>query len=180
MQQEEKNSIFSAPFRRLLYMVVAIVASAVLFMRPVFNFQDDKGIVYVRSFSMNQKSFIVTQTDLKTGVPHITATMSVKGLYICNQFMLWGCVLSLLLFWDDRWRITVVTLTALIAGAYYILMLLYAMQMSSDHYATLYPNIMAVLPAIVCQMMVLTRQNIIHQNLEAEDNALEEPNQPYI
>jgi len=59
-------------------------------------------------------------------------------------------------------------------------MLFYAMQMSSDHYATLYPNIMAILPAIVCQLMVLTRQNIIHQNLEAEDNALEEPNQPYI
>ena len=46
--------------------------------------------------------------------------------------------------------------------------------MSDDHYATLYPNFMVIWPAIVCQFMVLTRQNVIKQIHERADEALEQ------
>jgi len=180
MKKDHLNSRFNATVRRRLYMAVAIIASVVLLQRPVFNFQDDKGIMYVRSFSMTEKTFVVTQTELATGIPHVTAVMSTKGLRICNYFMIAGCVLCWLCFFEDRWRVFIALVTALLAGVYYILMIYYAMRMSSDHYATLYPNFMAILPAIVLQMMVFVRRNVFHVNLEAEDNALEKNDQPII
>ena len=59
--------------RRLAYMALAIIASMVLFTRPVFNFQDDKGIKYIRSFSIEDNCFYVTQTEMETGISQITA-----------------------------------------------------------------------------------------------------------
>ena len=170
MATEEFHFDKQAMFRRWIYMAIAIAAAAVLFMRPVFNFQEDKGIIYVRSFSMDEKTFYVTQTTLDGGIPEITATMSVKGLYYCNKVMLWGSILCFLCFFS-RWRAWIATVVALIAGAYYLIMFYYAMKIADLHYATLYPNFMAFLPAIVCQMMVLTRQNVIHTVIEQADLA---------
>ena len=165
-------------YRRWIYMAIAIAAAAFLQTRPVFNFQDDKGIIYIRSFSMDQKTFYVTQTTLSDHVPEVTATMSIAGLYWCNKAMLWGSILCLLCFFSNRWRILIATVTAVLAGAYYVLMVYYAMKMSDDHYATLYPNFMVIWPAIVCQFMVLTRQNVIKQIHDQADEALEKlPNE---
>ena len=169
MDNNEEKKALQAMFRRWVYMVIAIVASAVLSLHPVFSFQEDKGIIYIRSFSMDQETFYVTQTELRTGAEQITATMSVKGLYFCRRLMLFGCILCLLCFFSKRWRLTLALITAFIAGAYYVLMIYYAMRMSDDHYATLYPNLMAVFPAIVLQMMILVRQNIIKSMITAED-----------
>ena len=163
----------SAMYRRLAYTVVAIMASLLLFEHPVFNFQDDKGIIYVRSFSMDQKTFYVTQTDLKTGAAEITAVSSVKWFYYCNKAMLWGCILSLLCFFSTRVRLAVTYLAAIIAGSYYVLVVYYSLQLSDLHYTTLYPNYMIVLPGIVCAMMVLTGKNIIRDGIDRTDRALE-------
>ena len=54
------HATLSAMYRRWAYMLIAIAASAVMFLHPVFSFQQDKGIIYVRSFSMDQKRFYVT------------------------------------------------------------------------------------------------------------------------
>ena len=127
---------------------------------------------------MDQKTFYVTQTTLSDHVPEVTATMSVALLYYCNKAMLWGSILCLLCFFSNRWRILIATVTAVIAGVYYVLMVYYAMKMSDDHYATLYPNFMVIWPAIVCQFMVLTRQNVIKQIHDQADEALEKlPNE---
>ena len=153
-------------------MAVAIIASALLFTKPVFNFQQDKGILYMRSFSMTQKEFYVTQTDLSNGVPYITDTMSVRMLYYCNQGMLWGSILCLLSVFDIRWRMIFALVTALLAGAYYIIMMYYAVVISDEYYATLYPNLMTILPAIVCQMMIFLRHNIIHMTIDEDEQEL--------
>ena len=159
-------------YRRWAYMAVAILASALLFLHPVFNFNDDKGIIYIRSFSMDQKTFYVTQTDLKSGVPEITATMSVKWLYTCNKIMLWGSILCLLCFYNPL-RVYITYFIAVVSGMYYVLMSYYAMKISDLHYATLYPNYMCILPAIVCAMMVLTGQNVIRDGVYRADKSME-------
>lgn len=160
--------------RRWTYMIIAIAASVVLSMKPVLNFQDDKGIIYIRSFSMDEQMFYVTQTTLDNRVPEITATMSISGLYYCNKAMIWGSILCLLCFFSNRWRIVLATGTAIISGLYYVVLAYYAIKMSDHHYATLYPNWMVIWPAIVCQMMVLTRQNVVKSTLAEIDRTIEE------
>ena len=173
MNQEGEKRAFLAMCRRLAYMALAIIASMVLFTRPVFNFQDDKGIKYIRSFSIEDNCFYVTQTEMETGISQITATMPVKALYYCNKLMLWGTILCFLCFFSSRWRISIAIITAFIAGAYYVIMAYYALRIADEQYATITLNIMAVLPAVVCQMMLLTRRNILQSNLDKADFALD-------
>ena len=163
----------SAMYRRLAYTVVAIMASLLLFEHPVFNFQDDKGIIYVRSFSMDQKTFYVTQTTLQDGVPEITATTSVKWFYYCNKAMVWGCIMSLLCFFSIPLRLTVTYLSAVVAGSYYVLVVYYSLKLADLHYTTLYPNYMIVLPGIVCAMMLLVSRNLIKTQVERIDRSMD-------
>ena len=156
-------------YRRWIYMLIAIGASMFLLSHPVFSFKEDQGIIYIRSFSMDKTTFYVTQTELKTGAEHITATMSVKGLYYCNWAMLLGCILCFFCFFSFSWRMRLALITAFIAGIYYVLMVFYALRMSDNHYATLYPNVIALLPAVVLQMMVFLRHNIIRTLIDEDD-----------
>lgn len=169
MSTENDNAELRSMYRRWAYMIIAIIASAVLFTRPVFSFQSDKGIIYTRSFTMDQKYFTVTQTELDTGIEHITAVMSVKWLRRINKVMLWGCILCLLCFWSKSWRFWIALVTACITGVYYVFMAYYAMKISEDHYATLYPTFMAFLPAIVLQMMILVQQNIRREGMYRDE-----------
>jgi len=159
--------------RRIVYMIIAVAASWAMFLHPVFNFQEDKGIIYVRSFSMDQKTFYVTQTDLKTGASEITATTSVEWLYYCNKAMLWGSILCLLCVFSDRIRMVIAYITTVISGFYYVLIVYYAMKLADLHYTTLYPNYMIILPAIVCAMLILTSRNIIKTHVERADREME-------
>ena len=143
-------------------MAIAIVATLLLQYKPVFSFQEDKGIIYVRSFSMDQKTFEVYQTEMDTGIKSVTATMSVKGLYYCYWAMLIGCIACFLCFFSWRARIHISFFTAVVSGAYYFLMIYYAVKISDLHFATLYPSWPAILPAITCQMMLLVRHNVIN------------------
>ena len=156
-------------YRRWIYMVVALIASVVMLYHPAYSFLDDKGIQYVRSFSMTQKEMVVTQTDMKTNAHTITATMSVKGLYYCVIAMIIGSGLCLLCFFSDKWRIILAVSTAIIAGLYYVLYVFYIFRMADTHYASVYPNFMAILPAIVCHMMLLTKHNIYQEIADEED-----------
>ena len=160
MNKESKNTLY-AMFRRWAYMVVAIVAAGVLPMKPVFNFQEDKGIIYIRSFSMDKEMFYVTQTELSTGASEVVSTKSVAGLYYCARTMYYLCILCLLCFFSNKWRMWICVITAVCAGAYYILMLYYAVTITDNFYTTLYPTYMALLPAVVLQMMILVRQNVL-------------------
>ena len=169
MSESTENSQFSIIYRRWAYMLIAILASAVLFVKPVFTFQSDKGILYVRSFSMDQQTFYVTQTSLSDGVAEITDTMSVKWLYYLNKVMLWGSILCFLCFFHSKVRILLTYLVAGSAGAYYVMMMYYALQISDLHYATLSPNYMAILPAIICYCMIMTGRNVIQDTVAQAD-----------
>ena len=171
MSETVDKRTLTAMYRRWAYMVIAIAASAFLFTRPVFNFQDDKGIIYVRSFSMDQTTFYVTQTDLQTGRQEVVSTMSVKLLYYCNKLMLWSCILCFLCFFSNQGRMWIALFTALIGGAYYGLMLYYALKISDLHYATLYPHLISALPAVVIEMMILLRHNIVGSMLYLDETA---------
>ena len=124
MSLELANTDFKAMYRRWIYMAVAIIAAALMPLKPVFSFQDDKGIIFVRSFSMTETQLVVTQTELETGISHVKNTMSVRGLFYCYLAMLAGSVLTLLCFFNDEWRVWICTFTALVAGLYYVLMVL--------------------------------------------------------
>ena len=170
MGKKKDSLIPPRMLRRWLDMAVAISAAAPLGTRPVFNFQSDTGILYTRSFSMeDQKQFVVTQRELSTGAEEVAAVMSVKGLYYCSKAMLWGSILCLLCFFSYRGRMTLIFVTVAAAGLFYILMIVYAIRMTDQHYATLYPNFAAVLPAIVLQAMLLTRSNMIREKIDEAD-----------
>lgn len=168
--EQKKSIIPPRMLRRWIYMSIAIIAAALLGTRPVFNFQSDTGILYTRSFSMeDQKQFVVTQRELSTGAEEVAAIMSVKGLYYCSKAMLWGSILCLLCFFSYRGRMTLIFVTVAAAGLFYILMIVYAIRMTDQHYATLYPNFAAIWPAIVVQAMLLTRSNMIHEKIDEAD-----------
>ena len=162
METETQPFNWNAAYRRWIYMVVAIAATLMLQYAPVFSFQEDTGQIFVRSFTMNQKTIQVYQTDKETHVKAVKETMSVKGLYYCYWAMLIGCIACLLCFFSWRGRVLISFVTALIAGSYYVLMAYYAVKISDQQFATLYPNWPAVLPAITCQMMLLVRRNVIN------------------
>jgi len=149
----------NAMYRRLAYMAFAIIAAALMAVKPPFSFRSDEGIIYIRSFSMTLEQFVVTQTDLKTGAGHETEVMSVKGLYYCYRVMLIGSILCLFFIIHTRARVIMCYLTILAAAAYYIFLVIYALRIA-DHYATLLPTWTAFLPAIVLEMMILLRRNL--------------------
>ena len=161
--------------KRTAYVLIAIFATVLLLTRPVFSFQEDTGIIYIRSFSMDAKTFYVTQTDIKSGVEEITDIMSVMGLHLCALMMLITCVACLLCFFSNKWRMILCIIAACLAGLYYLLMMYYAIEMTDKYYATLYPNLIAILPALVLQMMLLVRREIARKiRIENEEEEKEE------
>ena len=167
MTPELKNSIYPR-LRRWAYMVLAIITSALLFVAPVFHFQEDKGILYVRSFSMDQETFEVIQTEISTNMQQVVDTMSVKGLYYCAWGMLATSIACFLCFFRKRWRIALCFITIGFASAYYVLLIYYALRIEEAYFATLSPSWIAILPAIVLQLMLLIRREMIRA-IRAED-----------
>lgn len=156
-------------YRRWIYMVVAIVASVAMLSQPACKFLDDKGIRYVRSFSMTQTQITLTLTDIKTNTDTVKDTMSVKGLYYCVIAMIVGSSLCFLCFFNDRWRIIIAIITACVAGLYYILLVYYIFRIADKQFATVYPTFVVILPAVVCQMMLLVRRSIFQEITDAEE-----------
>jgi len=169
MATELEKTQMKAMYRRWLYMAIAIVAAALLPVKPMFSFEDDKGIKYIRSFSMDQHSIVVTQTELSSGAKQVTATMSVKGLHYCYKIMLWGSILCFLCFFSRKWRIRICEVVVGVSGVYYVLLVYYALRIADTQYATLSPSLAAVLPAIVLSMMLQTRHNVVQSEIADTD-----------
>ena len=160
-----KNKNKSKRHRLLLKwgrLVLAIVSSIILLNKPVFNFIDEKGIVSVKTYKITTRTFEMHYVDMKTGLDELVGAMSISGLFYGALAIMVGCFLCALLYESHRIRILLSSITAFMAGAYYLLMAYYAMKISDLHYATLYPTVMAILPAIVLQMMVLVQRNVRH------------------
>ena len=162
----------SGIYKRWLFMLVAISAAMALRYVPVFDFQSDKGVISNRTYEMDQKNFYAWQTNFDTNERVIVGVVSVKGLYYCNLAMIGTSLLCLLCFFSDQWRIWLSLITVILCGAYYALMAYYAMRISNEWFPTLYPNLAAILPAVVLEAMVLTRKSLL-QDLRHSDESLD-------
>lgn len=179
MSESIDHKTLHAMYRRWAYMLIAIGAALFMTTRPVFDFQEDQGIIYMRSFTMDKHFFYVTQTDLTNGAQEVTDVMSVNLLYTWNKALIWLTILCFVCFWSNRWRMWIALITAVVAGSYYFLMIYYAVVMADEHYCTLYPNIMTIFPAIILEMMILVRHNIVSTLVYLDDISGEEiVNQP--
>ena len=148
-------------YRRWAYMAIAVLAAILMTAKAPFSFQEDKGIIYVRSFSMDLQTMVVTQTELETGVAQVTATMSVAGLYYCYWIMLFGSLACLIFMIHPKGRLVMCDITMIAAGVYYVLLVIYALRISDAQYATLAPTWAAFMPAVVLEMMILVHRNVL-------------------
>lgn len=149
-----------AMYRRWAYMAIAILAAALLPLSSPLSFLQDEGIIYIRSFTMNQERFMMLQTELDSGVTEVAATMSVKGLYYCYWAMLIGAVGALLCMMSPYARLWMCDITMVAAGAYYVLLIIYALRIGDVYFPTIGVSWGTFLPAIVLEMMVLTHGNV--------------------
>ena len=154
---------------RLVYVVVAIIASILLFSRPVFSFQQDKGIIYTRHFEMDKNEVRVIQTGLEDHIDYVQDTRSVKALFVLGHLMLWSSVACFLLFFSPFWQRLVAFLPILFAGIYYLFAIYYAVDIIDRFFATMYPSWPLIMPAIIIEMMVLVRKGIDKEQLESID-----------
>ena len=150
-----------AMYRRWAYMAIAILAASLLSVSSPLSFLQDEGIIYIRSFEMNQKYFTVLQTELDSGVQEVAETMSVKGLYYCYLVMLLGSIGALLCVMSPQTRLWLCVITIVGAGAYYVLLIYYSIRIADVHFATVGVSWGTFLPAIVLEMMVLTHRNVL-------------------
>ena len=164
MSIEKKNKTFYVMYRHWIYMVVAVVAVLLIRIAPVFSFQEEKGIVHVRSFTMDIQKFVEWRTDLQTGAKHVENTLSVWGLYCCYLVMLCGSIACLLCFFDNYLRFLLCTLVILAAGVYYVLIMYYAIRISDEFFATFYPSFTIICPAVVLLAMAWVRKDIIRNS----------------
>ena len=170
----EDKSRLIAMYRRWAYMAIAVLASFLLTAGPAFSFLEDRGITYVRSFDMTQKTFFAFQTEIGTANQEIVATMSVKGLYYCYLAMLFSSIGALLFLMHPKGRLLMCDIAILAAGIYYVLLVVYALRISDVYFATLAPTWVAFMPAVVLEMMVLTHRNVIkYGHYLDEENAAE-------
>ena len=149
--------------RRIVYIAIALVATIVLFFKPVFTFQSDTGINYERTYSMSVTTFTMTLTDLETGFTHVARQRSVAGLLCCAIAMCIGCIACGVWYYRRRLLKKLCNITLFFAVLYYLFMLYYAIVLTDDYSATLWPNWAALMPVIVLEMMLLVRRNISKQ-----------------
>lgn len=158
--------------KRLLYMLVAIIATIPMHFYPDLNFQSDKGIIYMRSYEMDQTHFRVIQTKLDNSETEVVATMSIVWLKRAKWAILGATILCLLCFFNNQWRIIISLLTIVLCCTYYIVLISYSMRISDAEFPTIYPTLITVLPAIVVQMMILLRKNIL-EDVRHRDETME-------
>lgn len=149
-----------AMYRRWAYMAIAILAAALLPLSSPLSFLQDEGIIYIRSFTMNQERFMMLQTELDSGLTEVAATMPVKGLYYCYWVMLFGSIGALLCMMSPVARLWMCDITMVAAGAYYVLLVIYALRIADTYFATMGVAWGTLLPAVVLEMMVLTHGNV--------------------
>ena len=157
--------------RRWVRLILAIVSSIILMNKPVYNFPDEKGIVYNRTYVMTPRTFEVHHVALDSGLDKLVGTMSVKGLFYVALAMLIGSIVCTLFYIDHKIRILACTITAFLAGGYYLLMIYYALQLSDNFFMILYPNLYALLPCVVLVTMLTIRNETAHKLAEAKQKA---------
>lgn len=155
--------------KQIFYMVAAVIASCLLVSHVPLSFQGDKGIIYMRDYTMGAKTFNVVQTDLETGVKEVTESMSVRSLHYCAWAIVITSIGCLLCVSEPVIRTHLCLTAAILGGIYYLLLVYYAVRITDDYTATTYPNWAAILPFIVIHTMMAVRQETIRSLIEDED-----------
>ena len=156
-------------------LVLAIVSSIILLNKPVFNFIDEKGIISVKTYKITTRTFEMHFVDMKTGLDELVGAMSISGLFYGALAIMVGCFLCALLYESHRIRILICSITAFMAGTYYLIMMYYAIRLSQEFCLILYPNWVALLPAIVLLTMLWIRKDTLRRLIDAvqdEDEGL--------
>ena len=156
-------------------LVLAIVSSIILLNKPVFNFIDEKGLENTRTYIMTTRTFEVHHIEMATGIDKLMGTMSVKGFFYGALAMLIGSVVCTIFYSLHRFRILISTITAFLAGTYYLLMMYYAIRLSQEFFLILYPNWIALLPVVVLVTMLWIRKDTLRRLIDAvqdEDEGL--------
>ena len=144
-------------------LVLAIVSSILLLNKPVFNFVDEKGLVSVKTYKITPRTFEMHFIDMTTGLDEFVGAMSISGLFYGALAMLIGCVVCTVFYSFHRFRIIISTITAFLAGMYYVLMGYYAIRLSQKFFLILYPNWVALLPAVVLITMLSIRNDTVRK-----------------
>ena len=168
-----KNKNKSKRHRLLLKwgrLVLAIVSSIILLNKPVFNFIDEKGLVSVKTYKITTRTFEMHYVNMTTGLDELVGAMSISGLFYGALAILIGCVACALLYESHRLRILSASITAFMAGAYYLLIGYYAIRLSQKFFLILYPNWVALLPAIVLVTMLWIRNSTVRKLMEVKQD----------
>ena len=151
-------------------LVLAIVSSIILLNKPVFNFIEEKGIISVKTYKITTRTFEMHYVDMKTGLDELVGAMSISGLFYGALAIMVGCFLCALLYESHRLRILSASITAFMAGAYYLLIGYYAIRLSQEFCLILYPNWVALLPAIVLVTMLWIRNSTVRKLMEVKQD----------
>ena len=144
-------------------LVLAIVSSIILLNKPVFNFVDEKGIVSIKTYKITTRTFEMHYVNMTTGLDELVGAMSISCLFYGALAILIGCVACALLYESHRLRILSASITAFMAGAYYLLIGYYAIRLSQKFFLILYPNWVALLPALVLVTMLSIRNETVRK-----------------
>ena len=107
---------------------------------------------------------------MKTGLDELVGAMSISGLFYGALAIMVGCFLCALLYESHRIRILISSITAFMAGAYYLLIGYYAIRLSQEFCLILYPNWVALLPAIVLVTMLWIRNSTVRKLMEVKQD----------
>ena len=151
-------------------LVLAIVSSIILLNKPVFNFVDEKGIVSIKTYKITTRTFEMHYVNMTTGLDELVGAMSISGLFYGALAILIGCVACALLYESHRLRILSASITAFMAGAYYLLIGYYAIRLSQKFFLILYPNWVALLPAVVLITMLSIRNSTVRKLMEVKQD----------
>ncbi len=149
-------------------LVLALVSSILLVTKPVFNFFDEKGLENYRIYIMTMHKFEVHHIEMATGIDKLKGAMSVEGLFYGALAILIGCVVCTVIYPRHRLRILISTITAFLAGSYYLIMIYYAIRLSDKFFLVLYPNFIALLPTVILITMLSIRNETVKNLLSAK------------
>ena len=155
----------AAMLRRWAYMAVAIVATILITVAPIFSFRySDAGMEYIRSAKMDLKEYTVMYT-VKDGMEQKVNNRpndppkSVIMLYVLQKIMFWTCIACVFLFYPTRVRWYLSWFIIAVCALFYFFIIKYAQDISYD-FVTLAPTWVAFMPAVVIAMMILLNRNV--------------------
>ena len=168
--EDRKRKRRNRMIRKWGRLVLAIVSSILLLSKPVFNFVDEKGLVSVKTYKITPRTFEMHYVNMTTGLDELVGAMSISGLFYGALAIMVGCFLCALLYESHRIRILISSITAFMAGAYYLLIGYYAIRLSQEFCLILYPNWVALLPAIVLVTMLWIRSSTVRKLMEVKQD----------